>query len=58
MIGFVLVFRSSVGLALNILLFLLLLSRMNDEEKFLEAHFGSEYRTYRERTKRLVPFVY
>jgi protein-S-isoprenylcysteine O-methyltransferase Ste14 len=58
MIGYVLVFRSIIGLLLSIFLFLLLLSRMNDEEKFLEAHFGSEYRSYRLRTKRLMPFVY
>jgi protein-S-isoprenylcysteine O-methyltransferase Ste14 len=58
MIGWVLVFRSAIGLLLNIPLFLLLLSRMNDEEKFLETHFGSQYRTYRERTRRLIPFVY
>ena len=57
-IGLVLIFRSIIGLILNIFLFMLLLSRMNDEEKFLEAHFGSEYRSYRQRTKRLVPFVY
>jgi protein-S-isoprenylcysteine O-methyltransferase Ste14 len=58
MIGFVLIFRSVIGLILNIFIFLLLLSRMNDEEKFLEAHFGVEYQTYRQRTKRLVPFLY
>jgi len=58
MIGYVLVFRSAIGLFLIILLFLLLISRMNDEERFLEAHFGDEYRNYRLRTRRLVPFVY
>jgi protein-S-isoprenylcysteine O-methyltransferase Ste14 len=58
MIGWVLVFRSAIGLLLNIPLFLLLLSRMNDEEKFLETHFGAQYRTYCERTRRLIPFVY
>jgi len=58
MIGFVLVFRSTIGLVLNIILFLLLLSRMADEEKFLEAEFGDEYRSYREKTWRLLPFVY
>jgi protein-S-isoprenylcysteine O-methyltransferase Ste14 len=58
MIGFVLVFRSSIGLVLNVFLFLLLLNRMADEEKFLEAEFGDEYRVYRERTRRLLPFVY
>jgi protein-S-isoprenylcysteine O-methyltransferase Ste14 len=45
-------------LLLNVLLFLFLVSRMNDEESFLETHFGDEYRNYRQRTRRLVPFVY
>ena len=58
MIGYVLIFRSMIGLLLNVLLFLFLVSRMNDEESFLEAHFGDEYRNYRLRTRRLVPFVY
>jgi protein-S-isoprenylcysteine O-methyltransferase Ste14 len=58
MIGWVLVFRSSIGLVLNVTLFLLLLSRMADEEKFLEAEFGDEYRAYRQKSWRLVPFVY
>jgi protein-S-isoprenylcysteine O-methyltransferase Ste14 len=58
MIGYVLIFRSAIGLLLSVLLFSLLVSRMNDEEKFLESHFGDEYRSYRLRTRRLVPFVY
>jgi protein-S-isoprenylcysteine O-methyltransferase Ste14 len=58
MIGYTLIFRSAIGLVLCVLLFLLLVSRMNDEEKFLETHFGDEYRNYRLRTRRLVPFVY
>lgn len=48
----------AIGLIFVILLFLFLVSRMNDEERFLEAHFGDEYRNYRLRTKRLVPYVY
>jgi len=28
------------------------------EENFLETHCGTQYRTYRERTRRLIPFVY
>jgi protein-S-isoprenylcysteine O-methyltransferase Ste14 len=58
MIGYVLIFRSAIGLLLSVLLFLLLVSRMNDEEKFLETHFGDEYRNYRLRTRRLVPMIY
>jgi protein-S-isoprenylcysteine O-methyltransferase Ste14 len=58
MIGYVLVFRSTIGLGLNVFLFLLLVSRMNDEETFLEKHFGAEYKTYRQETRRLIPFIY
>lgn len=58
MIGFVLVFRSIIGLVLNVILFSLLLSRMADEEQFLEAEFGDEYRAYRQKTWRLLPFIY
>lgn len=35
-----------------------LLRRMALEEKILEGEFGQEYRDYRNRTKRLIPFVY
>jgi protein-S-isoprenylcysteine O-methyltransferase Ste14 len=58
MIGYVLIFRSIIGLVCCIFLFLLLRERMNEEEKFLEEHFGNKYRFYQQKTKRLVPFVY
>jgi len=58
MIGYTLFFRSAIGLILCVLLLLLLVSRMNDEEQFLETHFGAEYRNYRLSTRRLIPFVY
>jgi protein-S-isoprenylcysteine O-methyltransferase Ste14 len=58
MIGWVLIFRSTIGLALNIPLFLALRSRIIDEENFLESEFGEEYRAYRRKTWRLLPFTY
>jgi protein-S-isoprenylcysteine O-methyltransferase Ste14 len=58
MIGWTLLFRSILGLTLNVPLFLLLMSRMRNEEEFLEAEFGEEYRAYRRKTWRLLPFVY
>ena len=58
MIGLVLIFRSAIGLIFAVLLFLFLVSRMNDEERFLEAHFGEEYKNYRLKTWRLVPLIY
>jgi protein-S-isoprenylcysteine O-methyltransferase Ste14 len=57
-IGWMLVFRSIIGLILTLIMLLLLLNRMADEEKFLETEFGDEYRSYRKRTWRLLPFVY
>lgn len=58
MVGWALVFRSTIALVLNVFLLFLLLKRMADEESFLEAHFGAEYRTYRQKTWRLFPFIY
>jgi protein-S-isoprenylcysteine O-methyltransferase Ste14 len=58
MIGVVLIFRSAIGLIIIVLLFLFLVSRMNDEERFLEAHFGEQYYAYRRKTWRLVPLIY
>src|SRR5258708_13089273 len=57
MIGWVLVFRSVIGLALNIILFLLLLRRIDEEERFLEAGFGDEYPPYRTRPHHLPPLL-
>lgn len=33
-------------------------SRINVEEKMLEAKFGEDYKTYSNRTWKLVPFIY
>lgn len=38
--------------------FIVMKWRMNDEEAFLAEHFGQEYDQYREKTVRLIPFIY
>jgi protein-S-isoprenylcysteine O-methyltransferase Ste14 len=57
-LGWVLTFRSGVGLLLVVLTLVPLLSRINSEEKLLQTKFGAEYDSYRARTRRLVPFLY
>jgi protein-S-isoprenylcysteine O-methyltransferase Ste14 len=36
----------------------LFFSRIGPEERLMEAAFGEEYRAYRARTKRVIPFLY
>jgi len=57
-LGWVLAFRSGVGLLLTAALILPLLARIRAEEALLEAQFGDEYRVYRARTSRLIPGIY
>jgi protein-S-isoprenylcysteine O-methyltransferase Ste14 len=57
-LGWVLAFRSGVGVLLVAFLIPPLVGRMRAEEKLLRAHFGSEYDAYCARTPRLIPRVY
>jgi protein-S-isoprenylcysteine O-methyltransferase Ste14 len=57
-LGWVLAFRSGVGIALVAALLPPLVARMRAEEKLLHAHFGAEYDEYCAHTKRLVPGIY
>ena len=57
-LGWGLTFRSWVGVLLTVLTIPVILARIDAEEKFLRAHFGSEYDAYRARTARLVPGLY
>ncbi len=57
-IGWVLVFRSGVGVLLALSLLIPLVARMHAEERMLREHFGAEYEAYFRRTWRLVPWVY
>jgi protein-S-isoprenylcysteine O-methyltransferase Ste14 len=57
-LGWVLAFRSGVGVMLTVLLIPPLLARVNSEERLLQTQFGREYETYRNRTWRLIPWLY
>jgi protein-S-isoprenylcysteine O-methyltransferase Ste14 len=58
LVGWALVFRSSVGLVGTVLGLPLLADRIESEEALLASQFGSAYAEYRERTWRLVPGFY
>ena len=57
-IGWALLFRSGIGLALAALLFPFFDPVIRAEEQALRAEFGIEYDRYQQRTWRLIPFLY
>lgn len=57
-LGWCLAFRSAVGLILTAAMIPPLVARMNSEERLLTEQFGDEYRAYRARTSRLIPWLY
>lgn len=57
-LGWVLTFRSGVGLILVALHLVPLVGRMQAEERLLHSEFGEEYEAYRARTSRLIPGIY
>jgi protein-S-isoprenylcysteine O-methyltransferase Ste14 len=57
-LGWVLAFRSVVGVLLALSLLIPLVARMHAEERMLREHFGAEYDAYFKRTWRLVPWIY
>lgn len=57
-LGWVLAFRSGVGVILTAALLVPLVARIRAEERLLLSHFGAEYETYCSRTWRLLPGVY
>jgi protein-S-isoprenylcysteine O-methyltransferase Ste14 len=54
-LGWVLAFRSGLGVVLVALLILPLLARIKAEENLLASEFGADYEAYRARTWRMVP---
>jgi len=57
-LGWVLVFRSGVGVLLTASLLVPLVARIRAEERLLRSHFGAEYEAYCTRTWRLLPGIY
>ena len=58
MLGLPLCLSSLYGFVTMLLLIPLFLNRIRNEEALLIEEFGAEYETYRETTKKLIPFVY
>lgn len=57
-LGFTLILSSLYGFVLVLVGGLFLPFRIEIEEKMLLEEFGEEYEEYRERTKKLIPYVY
>lgn len=57
-LGYALLFRSLAGLAITVFLIAALVWRLSGEEKMMADEFGAEWQAYREKTWRLVPFLY
>ncbi len=57
-LGIALTFRSWLGVALTVLIFIVLAWRIGDEEAMLRREFGAAWDAYCRQTWRLVPFVY
>jgi protein-S-isoprenylcysteine O-methyltransferase Ste14 len=57
-LGWGLAFRAGVGVFIAVLMFLVVLARIEAEERLLRVTFGVEYDAYRARTWRLIPYLY
>lgn len=56
--GVALIFRSWLVIPLLVLCVVFVSLRMRQEEHLLRRHFGTEFESYRGRTRRLIPFLY
>ena len=57
-LGWALAFRSGVGVVIAVLMLIVLICRIEAEERLLGETFGAEYEAYRARTWRLAPYLY
>lgn len=58
LVGWALCFRSAIGLAMAALTVVILIARMDAEERLLASQFGDAYAAYKARTWRLIPWAY
>jgi protein-S-isoprenylcysteine O-methyltransferase Ste14 len=57
-LGWGLAFRAGVGVFIAVLMLIVVLARIEAEERLLRETFGAEYDAYRARTWRLIPYLY
>jgi len=57
-LGWGLAFRAGVGVLIAALMLIVVLARIEAEERLLQETFGAEYDAYRAHTWRLIPYVY
>jgi protein-S-isoprenylcysteine O-methyltransferase Ste14 len=57
-LGWACAFRSGVGVVIALMMLVVILGRIDAEERLLSETFGREYDAYRARTWRLVPYIY
>ena len=57
-IGLLVYLRSWQAAAVFVLYAVIMMVQVNREEKRLEEDFGEEYREYKKRTKKIIPFVW
>jgi protein-S-isoprenylcysteine O-methyltransferase Ste14 len=57
-LGWGLAFRAGVGVFIAVLMLIVVLARIEAEERLLNETFGAEYDAYRARTWRLIPYLY
>lgn len=57
-LGWALAFRSGVGVVIAVLMLIVLIGRIEAEERLLGETFGAEYEAYRAHTWRLAPYLY
>jgi protein-S-isoprenylcysteine O-methyltransferase Ste14 len=56
-LGWGLAFRSGVGVVIAVLMLVVVIGRIESEERLLSETFGAEYEAYRNRTWRLFPYI-